>query len=305
MNPAVCFANGIGNFILAMHAVNALDNPTVYLLENDRRVDAIRSICPFPVRTMGKKDGQAICAGHDRVFALWGWPGRSYPLPGDNVAKQKIPAWREDNVHECAEYAAFLGVEPKNTSVVVEEFDFPAGDRPVVTVANGSDLGASLRRIPAKLVIETAESVLRRRPDALFCYMGGPYETDEASYFVASIGKANAISYAGKLTMAQSAWAVSRSRALFTNDTSLMHVADSLKKRMVLAWGWTWWPKSRPWRLTTESPELLSVFHSAGGGCPHFPCFWTPASKACQRASCMEDFSVKNIADAILSALGD
>jgi ADP-heptose:LPS heptosyltransferase len=66
--------------------------------------------------------------------------------------------------------------------------------------------------------------------------LGGKEEESEGNWIVNKT-KNEAYNYCGKISLNESAFLIKQSKAVFTNDTGLMHIAAAFKKKTVSFWG--------------------------------------------------------------------
>lgn len=96
------------------------------------------------------------------------------------------------------------------------------GDKAVVSVA--ASAAFPLKRWP----LEHWKELIKLVPDTVFVLLGGP--EDKFLEELVSVDPKRVINMAGKLSLLESAFVVAASRALVSNDTGLMHVAEQLGK---------------------------------------------------------------------------
>jgi len=96
------------------------------------------------------------------------------------------------------------------------------GDKTVVSVA--ASAAFPLKRWP----LEHWKDLIKLFPDTVFVLLGGP--EDKFLEELVQVDPKRVINMAGKLSLLESAFVVGASRALVSNDTGLMHVAEQLGK---------------------------------------------------------------------------
>lgn len=87
--------------------------------------------------------------------------------------------------------------------------------------------------VPRDIIVKIINNVAHKENTA-FVIIGGK-ENKEDGDFIAS--RTNAINLSGALSINQSALVMEKSKAVYTGDTGMMHIAAALKKNVVSFWG--------------------------------------------------------------------
>lgn len=120
------------------------------------------------------------------------------------------------------------GIEPKLPEVpqlhlnpeAIRKLRGRFGDKPVVALAPSAAF--ELKRWP----LDNWKEIIKAFPDTSFVILGGPEDTFLQE--LVAVDAKRVINMAGKLSLLESAYVVAASRALVSNDTGLMHVAEQV-----------------------------------------------------------------------------
>lgn len=89
----------------------------------------------------------------------------------------------------------------------------------------------STKKLPNHRIIEICKNLNQN-----IILLGGKEDAQNGDVIANAVGK-KVINMAGKLSLHESAYIVSQSKAIITHDTGLMHIASALKKRVISIWG--------------------------------------------------------------------
>ena len=137
------------------------------------------------------------------------------PFSGQFALLEPLQAW---GVPVLAPDVPQLFLDPDAVAKLKGRF----GDKTVVSLA--ASAAFPLKRWP----LEYWKDLIKSFPDTVFVLLGGP--EDKFLEELVQVDTRRVINMAGKLSLLESAFVVAASRALVSNDTGLMHVAEQLGK---------------------------------------------------------------------------
>ena len=170
----------------------------------------------------------------------------------------------------------FLGEGEK--AVVQKEISgrWPGETPPVLAVAPGA--AWSTKRWPAERFAEAARK-LASRYGLKAIILGSRKDSGPCGVVRASLGEKNCLDLSGRLSLLESAAAVTSSRLLLTNDTGLMHVATAVGTPVVAVFGPTtihlgYFPYRAVSRVVETKLYCRPCTHNGRRRCPlgHFRC---------------------------------
>jgi ADP-heptose:LPS heptosyltransferase len=128
--------------------------------------------------------------------------------------------------------------------------------------------------------------------------VGGKEEIAIAEEILRNINNPNVVSAVGKTTIGQSAYIISKSQCVITNDTGMMHIAAALKKPIVSLWGNTI-PEFGMYPYYGQAAIKNSIVEVKDLGCR--PCSKLGYSQ-CPKGhfKCMNDIDVAEIQESVL-----
>jgi ADP-heptose:LPS heptosyltransferase len=127
----------------------------------------------------------------------------------------------------------FLGVKNDNKGLdfFIDEnskIPLPFGERFIAFAIGGQHF---TKKLPNHRIIETCKNLNQN-----IILLGGKEDAQNGDEIANAVGE-GVVNMAGKLTLQESAYIVSQSKAVITHDTGLMHIASALKKRVISIWG--------------------------------------------------------------------
>lgn len=288
------FKSGIGNLIMTTPAMQSLasmesDNKIDVCLDatwtQDERIPAIKDILnslPF-VRQVLKYPGDDISK-----YEKWFFPVQCAPseLTKEVMTKTKqrwpSPGWREIFIHETEvnmQTARSLGynkpmIPPKYMSLA--EGPTLEFKKPIIGLSNGAFRAPMWvkKHWPHFAMLS---DTLRLYFNASVIGIGGQGELD---------GVTLEYNYCGKLSITESAKAISQLDLFITTDTGCMHIADALDISIIALYGSTLASKTAPLGKKTK---VLKPFLSCA------PCQYEERFHSCQHAGCMEAITVGEV----------
>lgn len=109
--------------------------------------------------------------------------------------------------------------------------------RPLVVFAPGAEFGGAKRWPPAHFG-QLAQHILARDPQAQVALLGSPKDADTCNEVIAAAGApAGLLSLAGKTSLADAVALISRSAAVVSNDSGLLHIASALNRPVIAIYG--------------------------------------------------------------------
>jgi len=108
------------------------------------------------------------------------------------------------------------------------------GETPIIALAPGA--GFFTKRWPVEYFTEAAKEILQRRNFVVI--LGGPQDQILAEQIRKSV-KRNCVSFAGQTSLLVTAAILKKCRALITNDTGLMHIAEAVGVTTIAIFGST------------------------------------------------------------------
>lgn len=91
------------------------------------------------------------------------------------------------------------------------------------------------KQLPLSKIIETLKLEIVSKQKVIL--VGGKDELEIAEEILRKVNNPNVVSAVGKTTIGQSAYIISKSQGVITNDTGMMHISAALKKPIVSIWG--------------------------------------------------------------------
>lgn len=109
--------------------------------------------------------------------------------------------------------------------------------RPLVVFAPGAEFGGAKRWPPAHFG-QLAQHILARDPQAQVALLGSPKDADTCNEVIAAAGApVGLLSLAGKTSLADAVALISRSAAVVSNDSGLLHIASALNRPVIAIYG--------------------------------------------------------------------
>ncbi len=169
---------------------------------------------------------------------------KSYAFPKRNIEKFLLTNFkinRMPDVHVVDRYfEAVKQIGVKNDGLPCELFLSPADEvnlsdnnlqsKQFVAVAMGAQFAT--KQLPVHLMAEILSGI--ELPVVL---LGGPTDVERADQLKTTLPSQQVIDFCGKITLRQSAFVVSQSKAILTGDTGLMHIASAFSIPIVSVWG--------------------------------------------------------------------
>jgi hypothetical protein len=291
------FANGIGNFIMMMPALQAVaslaNDGVVDIVIDDRWVDhrkpAVIEICTaWP--TIGKVIKYPSERLNENGYRHWFFTTHGVthdaglvflPRMGKIVPK---PNWRSSRVHEVDYYmdvARGIGYEGMKPEV-----EFPLAENPVVNLPRPIiGLCNGYFRTSTHYWDKKGWYYFPRLSEILTLFFGGS---------VVGLGRENELpkeakftaDYAGKLSILQTAKVLSQLDLFITTDTGLMHMADILNVPTIAMFGPT---------LVTKNGIRGENSHILQSSLQCVPCQETSAYHICKLSECMRSISIEDV----------
>lgn len=300
-----CFCNGIGNFVIALAAIEAHAKkhdaePIICIPNFDHRFHIIKDMTSLDARLVSTTDFAHINESK-AVYEFWCYP-RQYHVDNRSIVQRK-PDWL-GGANEFQSYCEFLDIQEPETqtprSMVVGDIDDAL--RFDVVIANGCAQSWDMKKTSPDRLRKIIASILLHRPQTTFGLIGSFSESEEMSRVAESFTDER-VSNVTHLLIRQSIGAISAARVVLCNDTAMMHVADALLKPIVALWGWTLESKNAP-RWSKD----VRIIQSSGGGCEHFPCYGKrDVMQVCKNehaySPCMKDIDIDEAARAVLEFL--
>lgn len=153
----------------------------------------------------------------------------------------------------------------------------------LVTVHPG---GKPSHRWPLEHFIELSRRLKQCFPQTVFCVSGSNGEQGLAAVLCRALG-GNCLSFAGELSLAETAGLLKRSRLLLTNDTSVMHIAALLDVPQLAFFGPGYLQRFDPRRFSSRAAVLQ-------GKTACVPC----NRHRCAALTCLRQISVEQAAEA-------
>ena len=293
---AAHFANGLGNFLMMMPALQAIasmaESKKIDLVLpdewNDYRKELIEDIAEaWPVINRVIHYPRENVKEEDYDGWYWtahGSSGQALQLFLRNMKHRAVarPAWRASLIHESDHYMEIAHALGYKGPVPVVEFpiaQYPVLngiERPVIALCNGA--------------FKTQEWEKKHWPHfpklakTLKLYFGGT---------IIGVGRQNelhdvplSIDYTGRLKIIEVATVLKQVDLFITTDTGLMHLADLMNIPMITLFGPTLTSKNAP--RSKQAVVLQS-------GLPCAPCQDTTRFYNCQHYACMENISVGDV----------
>jgi len=290
-SDAVFFNNGIGNFIQATPFIQNLNNPIIYIKYNDPRIPAIKSISKWPVKELSPTT--KLAQDVSRVIALWCFSPKNLPKHNVTQIMQPMVNWKALGITETQAYLDIIPgtvkypstIKTRNANNIVKR------DKRTIAVYNGCHPSWSHKLWPIEYMIKLTKIILQEH-DVRFIYFGDKKEFAYGDRLCRTLGN-RGINTAGKLTLDQTADALSMCDFAIGNDTGLMHVADAVGVPGVALFGSTLWSKCSP-----ANGRILCI-QSTGGGCKRFPCYGAKGKIGCDKASCMRAITPEQVYESI------
>ncbi len=297
MSKAICyFANGLGNFILLMPAIQALASMT-----DEKKVD----IClPDEWSDYRKVLVEQICESWPTVdkvihfpreqlnegeYDLWFWTAHGASSQGMKVflrnARHRAvpkPHWRSSRIHERDHYMeiaramGYVGDIPRVDFPLAEKPLLNGIRRPVVGFCNGAFKTKEWQKKHWPFFGKLAE-VMKQFFGGSIIGLGGPDEL---------VGVSLDQDFTRGLKVTETAKVMTQCDLIVTTDTGPMHLADLLDIPMVAIFGPTLTSKNAP--KSSRASTILS-----GANCA--PCQDAPQFYHCSRYLCMEKINVSDV----------
>lgn len=121
-----------------------------------------------------------------------------------------------------------LGLDYFLPDLIKEQSSALIPTKPFITIALGA--AHATKQIPIAGIREICSQI-----DAPIVLLGGPKEKSLGDEISASF--AHVVNTCGQFSLAESAFAVQKSRILVTPDTGMMHIGAALRKKMIVVWG--------------------------------------------------------------------
>lgn len=128
-----------------------------------------------------------------------------------------------------------------------------------LAVAMGAQFGT--KQLPIDLLEKTLKDL-----NIPIVLLGGPMDVERSNALKNKLSSQNVIDFCGKITLRQSAYVLSQSRALLTADTGLMHIATAFRIPIVSVWGNTV-PALGMYPYTPQDRSLYSIHEVTGLSC--------------------------------------
>lgn len=125
--------------------------------------------------------------------------------------------------------------------------------------------------------------------DAPIVLLGGESDRDRANALIQALPNQQISSFCGQISLRQSAFLLSQSKAVLTGDTGLMHIASCFQKPIVSVWGNTV-PDFGMYAYYPKQAQLLSIHEVQGLSC-------RPCSKIGYQACPKKHFNCMNLQD--------
>jgi ADP-heptose:LPS heptosyltransferase len=164
--------------------------------------------------------------------------------------------------------------------------DASAPDRPFAVVHAGGSNGYKLWGIEkfAELV-----NTLQQRDGLGIVLVGGPDDRKLSTSLLRKIdrGDGRSVSFAGRLSLLETAAVIAQSDVFIGGDSGLAHIAVALGRPTVVLFG-----PSDHLKWGVEDAQRHAVVHA---DLPCSPCFIFGYSKPCRTVDCMKQISVENV----------
>jgi ADP-heptose:LPS heptosyltransferase len=178
----------------------------------------------------------------------------------------------------------------KGSEKVWEQLFPDHGISPSVKIGINPGADNPKKRWDPERYASVAEGMIQKLGARIFIF-GGPGEESIASAVQGAM-KHSVTSLAGKLTLNELAYAISRLDLMVTNDSGPMHIAAAVKTPVVAIFG----PEDPVYTRPYTSPDKYRILHvhlSCG------PC----TGKKCERPLCMERVKQENVLNACFELL--
>ncbi len=298
MRAIAYFANGIGNLVMMMPALQAVASMT-----ESGKV----SVCLGDWRDSRKVAVREILNAWETVERVYEWPENGFdprnfdlwfysphgagcdvvntfrahlgPMP---IAK---PSWRESLIHESDHYMAiarslgYQGPVPEVNFPLAEGPDLSHMPRPIIALCNGyfrTSTGYWDKK--GWPHFEALSEVLGRYFGGSIVGIGGEGELPATCRFNGN--------FAGKLTILETAKVLAQTNLLITTDTSNMHIAAMLGIPTIALFGPTLTSKNAP---RNRRAVILQ------SGCECAPCQDTARFLKCKDYACMRSITVGDV----------
>jgi len=296
MRAIAHFANGLGNFILMMPAIQALRDMTGQPVDlvlpdswRDSRRPAVEEIC-----AAWDVIGQVISYPKDPIdpakYAHWFWSGHSSQTDAVLPFKHRMrhvpaakPNWRESRIHERDHYMDIVRAMGWRNGDGVPKVDFPLAEGPVLSlpgpvigICNGAFNTPAWEKKHWPHFKDLAVT-MRRYFKASVVGVGGPGELD---------GVPCDADFCGKLPIIETARVIRQCDLFVSTDTGCMHVADILGVPTIALFGSTLVSKNGP--LGERSRAIVSNIDCV-------PCLETTLFFTCRFNECMHSLSVGDV----------
>jgi ADP-heptose:LPS heptosyltransferase len=292
---AAYFANGLGNFVLMMPALQALREVTG---------EPVDLVLPGSWRDSRRGPVEEIAAAWDVIgrvishpeepiefgaYQHWFWSPHNSNT--DTVLEFKArmrhipvpkPQWRNAGIHERDHYMDIVRAMGWRGSAI-PAVDFPLTEepaldlpRPIVGLCNGAFATAAWEKKHWPHFAELART-LKGYFGGSVIGIGGPGELD---------GVRLDIDFCGKLPILSTARAIQQCDLFVSTDTGCMHIADTIGVPTIALFGSTLISKNGP--TGERSSAVASCLECA-------PCQETALFFACSISECMRSISVGDV----------
>jgi hypothetical protein len=298
MKAIAYFANGIGNLVMMMPALQAVASMTedgtvdICLGEwQDSRKPAVYDILRA-WRTVGRVYEWPKNGFDPKSYALWFYSPHSTGCDVVNTFRANMgyrpvarPAWRESLIHEVDHYMeiaysmGYRGAVPKIEFPVADGPVLDALPRPLIVVCNGyfrTSTGYWDKK--GWPHFEALAEALRRFFGGSIVGIGGAGELPPGFRCYAN--------FAGRLTILETAKVISQADLVVTTDTGNMHIAAALDIPTVALFGPTLTSKNAP-------RGKKAVVLTAGTECA--PCQDTARFMTCRDYVCMRSITAGDV----------
>lgn len=294
MGKAVAyFANGIGNFVMMMPALQALRDMTGAQVDivlpdawMDQRKPVIEEVCE-EWNVIGKVIHHPTESIPD-VYEHWFWSAHGSNHDAVLAFRSRMrhrpvskPHWRTSMVHERDHYMQIVRSMGYRGSVPRVEFPFAKGPildcgRPIVGFCNGAFATNYWKKKWWNGFPRLAE-VMKMFFGGSVVGVGGEGELD---------GTVCDMNFCGKLSIMETAKVISQVDLLVATDTGNMHIADIIGVPLISLFGSTLVSKNGP--VGERSVVVASTISCA-------PCFETGLFFSCTHNECMRSITVGDV----------
>ena len=145
-----------------------------------------------------------------------------------------------------------LFVEKEEADKVLEKWDVDTANR-IVAFAPGAEFGPA-KRWPVRSFVDLAQRIRSEFPDVQILLLGAPNDRAICEEIASAVPAVRNL--AGKTTLKEAIALISRTDAMVTNDSGLMHVASAFEKPVIVMYGSTDYRHTPPF---SRYSEILSL----------------------------------------------